>query len=88
MMTLCPGMPHSTLHVPLPGSPGSTNRHTHSAFMAHTPLHTAGHSPMTACLQSAPKIIAVWILIVLMPRPATDGETDTVGQHSSFGGSS
>ena len=27
------------------------------------------------------KIIAVWILNLLVPRPATDGETETVGQH-------
>ena len=34
------------------------------------------------------KMNAVWILDVLVPRPAADGETETVGQHSGFGGSS
>ena len=36
---------------------------------------------------SALKITAVWILQVLVPRPAADGGTETVGSHSGFGGS-
>ena len=39
----------------------------------------AGHSAVA-------EIIAVWRLNVWVPRPATDGETETVGHHSGFGG--
>ena len=37
---------------------------------------------MAECLHLALNIIAVWILGVLVPELATDGETELVGQHT------
>ena len=39
---------------------------------------------MTERLYFALKIIAVWICNVLVPRPATDGETEMVGQNTGL----
>ena len=45
-------------------------------------------APLFALLQSCRALhrgtVLVRILNVWVPRPATDGETDLVGQHSSF----
>ena len=50
-----------------------------TASVKWMPVRKGLAAPLTAL-----KIIAAWILNVLVPRPATNGGTETVGQHSGL----